>query len=262
MKEWKTSLKTLEFEQRPWLSWSTAVSDFFRPSGAGLSSSILLLGRKAGHSVNAGHLYVSWGIFRPSRTQLSELRLLQVYTHSALAKHIIRPWVILKNTQVQVQLRQAREEVGLQPEVQTRSGPQHLVYSLIRTTGCFLVPQEMRTSYHLALSTCFPIFHLEVCTFPAVGHPSWKHSQISGDFQRNVQLTPGTQSLHKIFAKDPKWLTFKKTHTTHKISPPLNQKFIVSNPKMGPQGTNSSAPRNQLICHSWVESELLGRGHN
>lgn len=98
----------------------------------------------------------------------------------------------------------------------------------------------------LALPTCFPIFPLEVCPFPAVGHPSWKHSQISGGFQRNVQLTPGTQSLRKIFTKDPQWLTFKKTHMTHKLSPPLNQKFIVSNPvvpRWGTQGTHFSVPQ-------------------
>lgn len=67
----------MQFGPKSVLFWSTAMSDFKRPSGVGFSSERLLLGGKADRSLNSGHLLVVRGIFRPGRIQLSKLQPLQ-----------------------------------------------------------------------------------------------------------------------------------------------------------------------------------------
>lgn len=141
------------------------------------------------YSGPAGPSCLSWGHVEPA--------------HSSLAKPIALPWVVCKNTQVQVQLWQAREVLGVQPEVKTRDGRQ-LRLLPCNHHGCFLVMQRIKNFLsHLARSTCFPIFHLEVCTPSAVGHPSGStagfletfkemcsYSQEFGLFVRYLQRTP------------------------------------------------------------------------
>lgn len=63
---------------------------------------------------------------------------------------MVLPWVVLKTLKSQVQLRQAGEEEGI-PAIGADPGQTTeslLICSPVITTECFLVTQQIRTSYH------------------------------------------------------------------------------------------------------------------
>lgn len=68
----------------------------------------------------------------------------------------------------------------------------------------------------LALTHVF-LFFVWKHAFPCYWPPIPRAQPNVQGFQRNVQSSLGTQSLHKTFPKDPKWLAFPKTHTPYKI---------------------------------------------
>ena len=89
---------------------------------------------------------------------------------------------------------------GFRPEVQTQDRPQSLhLCSPVRATGCFLVTQEIRTSYHSWHLCMFSYFSFGSMHFSVVGHPSPEHGQMAEAFKEMCNHPLG---LH-VFTRTP-----------------------------------------------------------